>query len=173
MPGTVRSMVLPPGVAFACWMAERSVTMPGPGLRTSARLFTLKTAGTQRSSSDSRPGRVLRERKVLPRRAMAARVLTAMHRRILSLEARIDGRAPSLRVEGARRLVGRTRPVFSWCYKNLMRRAQHRKKNGLGAGNDSRHRGPSRRQAGRTECRSAARGGNGCRLRVMTKGTSP
>ena len=57
MPATVRLMVLPPGVALACWMAERSVTVPAAGLRTSARLLTLKTAGTQRSSSNSKVGR--------------------------------------------------------------------------------------------------------------------
>src|SRR5436309_4823135 len=46
-------MVLPPGVALAAWMAERNVTTPAGGFRMSAKLLTLKTAGTRRSSSTS------------------------------------------------------------------------------------------------------------------------
>src|SRR5262249_52087977 len=62
-------MVLPPGVRLAAWMAERRVTVlvplrapvagltPAAMLR-SARLLTVNTAGTQRSSSDSNARRV-------------------------------------------------------------------------------------------------------------------
>src|SRR5262245_61568210 len=50
-------MVLLPGVALAIAMAERRVTTPGAGFRTSARLLTLKTAGAKRSSKHSTAGR--------------------------------------------------------------------------------------------------------------------
>ena len=53
VPPTVKLMVFPPGVAFAAWIAERSVTTPAGGVRMSAKLFTLKTAGTRRFSNDS------------------------------------------------------------------------------------------------------------------------
>src|SRR6266403_952008 len=52
-------MVLPPGVLFAATTAERSVTMPGPGWRISAKLLTLKTAGARRSSRPSKRSRAL------------------------------------------------------------------------------------------------------------------
>src|SRR5262249_18187941 len=57
-------MTLPPGVLLAIWMADRSVTTPGGGLRTSAKLLTLKTAGARRSSSISRFQRGLRDGEV-------------------------------------------------------------------------------------------------------------
>src|SRR5579871_1403856 len=73
-------MVFPPGVKLAALMAERSVTTPGPGLRTSAKLLTLNTAGARRSSRCSIPrrarqGRPFRELLWSRRRALAIQYL--------------------------------------------------------------------------------------------------
>src|SRR5262249_35743770 len=69
MPGTVRFIVLPPGVLFAATRAERSVTMSGTGWRISAKLLTLKTAGARRSSRSSKRSRALgRDLTEVPRR---------------------------------------------------------------------------------------------------------
>src|SRR5207244_1268854 len=53
----VRLVVSSPGVLLAAWTAERRVTTPAGGLRMSARVLTLKTAGARRLSSPSSAGR--------------------------------------------------------------------------------------------------------------------